>query len=72
MPDRFCSPTPPEWYAGGNEVIMDIPFDNAPGYRFRRRRGAWSVTGLFTRMGRGPRVQEDIPRLWASSGPEKG
>jgi hypothetical protein len=26
----------------------------------------------FTRMCRGPRVREDVHRIWASSGPEMG
>jgi GNAT superfamily N-acetyltransferase len=35
---------------------------------------SWGLTPgrLLTRMGRGTRVEEDLERIWASAGPEKG
>ena len=52
-------------------VTIDIPADNA---RATALAAAWGLdmTGVLTRMGRGPRVIEDFDRLWASAGPEKG
>jgi GNAT superfamily N-acetyltransferase len=52
-------------------VTMDIPADNT---RASALATSWGlgVTGLLTRMRRGPRVLEDLSRLWASAGPEKG
>jgi GNAT superfamily N-acetyltransferase len=52
-------------------VTMDIPANNARAYELV---AAWGLglTGVLTRMGRGPRVFEDFDRLWASAGPEKG
>ena len=55
----------------GELVTIDIPMDNAPAMALAASWGL-GVSGLLTRMGRGPRVTEDLARLWASSGPEKG
>jgi hypothetical protein len=57
-------------YAGEN-VTMDVPTDNVPAAALASSWGL-GVSGLLTRMGRGPRVTEDVAQLWASSGPEKG
>jgi GNAT superfamily N-acetyltransferase len=55
----------------GEPVTIDIPVDNAPALELA---SSWGLgqTGLLTRMTRGPRVAEDLGRLWAASGPEKG
>jgi GNAT superfamily N-acetyltransferase len=55
----------------GEVITMEIPIDNAPAEALAASWGL-SVSGLLTRMGRGPRVKEDLGRLWASAGPEKG
>lgn len=55
----------------GEIVTMDIPTENAPAVALAASWGL-GVTGELTRMGRGPRVTEDLARLWSSSGPEKG
>jgi GNAT superfamily N-acetyltransferase len=55
----------------GEPVTIDIPVDNAPAAALAADWGL-GVTGLRIRMGRGPRVKEDLARLWASAGPEKG
>ena len=55
----------------GEEVTIDLPIDNSPAAALARSWGL-GVSGLLTRMGRGPRVKEDLTRLWASAGPEKG
>jgi GNAT superfamily N-acetyltransferase len=52
-------------------VTIDIPVENPPAAALATSWGL-GVTGLLTRMGRGPRVTEDLARLWASAGPEKG
>jgi GNAT superfamily N-acetyltransferase len=57
-------------YAGEN-VALDVPIDHAPAVALASSWGL-GVSGLLTRMGRGPRVTEDVDHLWASSGPEKG
>ena len=52
-------------------ITMDIPVDNAPAIALA---AAWGLdmTGHLTRMTRGPSVHEDLSRIWASAGPEKG
>lgn len=55
----------------GQLVYLDIPLENAAARAFPEGLG-WQVQRPFLRMGRGPRVHEDLHRLWASSGPEKG
>ena len=53
------------------DLTMDIPTDNA---RANALAASWGLckTGNLTRMVRGPRIMEDLSRLWASAGPEKG
>jgi GNAT superfamily N-acetyltransferase len=55
----------------GEEVIIDCPIANAPAVALAESWGL-RVSGLLTRMGRGLPVKEDLNRLWASAGPEKG
>jgi GNAT superfamily N-acetyltransferase len=55
----------------GEEVIIDSPIANAPAVALAESWGL-RVSGLLTRMGRGLPVKEDLNRLWASAGPEKG
>ncbi len=55
----------------GEFVFIDIPTSNARAVALAESWGL-SVGRLLTRMGRGPRVVEDLERLWASAGPEKG
>jgi GNAT superfamily N-acetyltransferase len=55
----------------GQAVFIDIPTDNAAADNWASAAGLTPQRTL-TRMGRGPRVQEHIGRLWASFGPEKG
>jgi GNAT superfamily N-acetyltransferase len=53
------------------KITMDIPVDNAAAMALA---ASWGLvmTGLLTRMGRGSQVNEDLQKLWASAGPEKG
>ncbi|OAI45207.1 hypothetical protein AYO44_13035 [Planctomycetaceae bacterium SCGC AG-212-F19] len=55
----------------GNRVFIDIPTGNAPALEFAEAMGL-KVQRPLVRMTRGPRVAEDVARLWASSGPELG
>jgi predicted N-acetyltransferase YhbS len=55
----------------GQAVYIDIPSDNGEPQRLAQARGL-RVQRPLLRMGRGPRVAENIPALWASSGPEMG
>jgi GNAT superfamily N-acetyltransferase len=55
----------------GRHVYVDIPAENAAAADLVRALGLTPQRQLM-RMGRGPLVQERIPELWASSGPEKG
>jgi GNAT superfamily N-acetyltransferase len=57
-----------EW--AGREVFVDI-IEGHPATAWAAERGLAPLRPLV-RMGRGPRVEEDRDRLWASSGPEKG
>jgi GNAT superfamily N-acetyltransferase len=52
-------------------VYMDVPVDNKQATEFAAGLGLTTQRRL-TRMCRGPNVQEDLQRLWTSSGPEKG
>jgi GNAT superfamily N-acetyltransferase len=52
-------------------ITMDIPVDNATAIALASSWGL-DMTGSLTRMSRGPSVHEDLSRLWASTGPEKG
>jgi hypothetical protein len=56
---------------GGRRVYVDIPLANSAAVRSAESRGL-SPQREFLRMCRGEQVQEDLPRLWASSGPENG
>ena len=55
----------------GEVVTIDIPIDNAPAVALAASWGL-GVSGLLSRMGRGVRVKEDLNKVWASAGPEKG
>lgn len=55
----------------GEAVCLDIPTAHEEA-RALVRTWALSPTRELLRMGRGPRVAEDLSRLWASAGPEKG
>jgi len=55
----------------GRRVYLDIPRDNTPACRWAEAHGL-TVQRPFIRMVRGRAVAEDLGRLWASSGPEKG
>jgi hypothetical protein len=52
-------------------VLVDVPDDHGAARALVTRCGLSPVRTL-TRMTRGQRVVEDISRIWASSGPEKG
>ncbi|WP_165226462.1 GNAT family N-acetyltransferase [Aquisphaera insulae] len=55
----------------GETVILDIPTVNVAAQALA---GSWGLRAerVLLRMGRGPRVAEDLSRTWAGSGPEKG
>jgi hypothetical protein len=55
----------------GQEVVIDIPMSHEPATRLAVERGL-TVQRRLLRMGRGVPVGEQVPLLWASSGPEKG
>jgi GNAT superfamily N-acetyltransferase len=55
----------------GQRVYLDVPLGNEPSVQLAERMGL-QVQRHLVRMGRGPRVNEDVARLWASSGPELG
>lgn len=55
----------------GMQVLVDIPDDHAAARALVANFGLASLRPL-TRMTRGRRIAEDIARIWASSGPEKG
>jgi len=55
----------------GRRVYIDVPAENAQAVAIVRDAGLTEQRKL-TRMTRGRAILEDIPRLWASSGPEKG
>lgn len=57
-------------YAGQN-VLLDIPAENEPAAALVRSWGLPQIRSQ-SRMGRGPRVEEDLGRIWACAGPEKG
>jgi GNAT superfamily N-acetyltransferase len=52
-------------------ITMDIPVSNTAATALAASWGL-RMTGLLTRMTRGVPVHEDLQRLWASAGPEKG
>jgi GNAT superfamily N-acetyltransferase len=55
----------------GETVLFDVPTTNATAAELV---GSWGLQAerVLVRMGRGPRVVEDLNRIWAGSGPEKG
>jgi GNAT superfamily N-acetyltransferase len=55
----------------GEAVLLDVPTANATAAAMV---GSWGLRAerVLVRMGRGPRVREDLGRIWAGSGPEKG
>ena len=53
------------------KITMDLPVDNAAAMALAASWGL-EMTGLLTRMSRGPQVREDLQSVWASAGPEKG
>lgn len=55
----------------GESVYIDVPAENTQATTLAGSLGLQPARHLL-RMGRGPRVLEDLPRLWASAGPEKG
>jgi ribosomal protein S18 acetylase RimI-like enzyme len=55
----------------GENVFLDVPARNAAAVAWVEGRGL-KVQRPFVRMCRGPRSGEEVNRLWASSGPEKG
>lgn len=56
---------------GGMPVFMDIPTENQAAVRWAEGTGL-TVQRALLRMCRGPRLDEQITALWASSGPEMG
>lgn len=55
----------------GQQVYIDVPADNAEAIRVVESAGLTPQRNL-TRMTRGTPIVEDVARLWASTGPEKG
>ncbi|WP_406696005.1 GNAT family N-acetyltransferase [Singulisphaera sp. Ch08] len=55
----------------GEPVVIDIPSSHDQAIEIVEALGLKPLRQLL-RMGRGPRVIEDLSRLWASAGPEKG
>ncbi len=55
----------------GRRVFVDVPVDHAGAVAVVRDAGLVEQR-RFTRMTRGKMVLEQVPQLWASSGPEKG
>ena len=54
----------------GQPVFVDVPADHAAASVAEAQ--GLSVQRSLLRMTRGPTAGEDVARLWASSGPEKG
>lgn len=55
----------------GQAAFLDVPDDHAEARAFAAELGLVPQRPLL-RMGRGPRIHEDIPLFWTSFGPEKG
>jgi GNAT superfamily N-acetyltransferase len=55
----------------GFGVYLDVPLDNLPAAAIAQAHGL-AIARTLTRMCRGAAVVEDLPRLFASSSPEKG
>jgi GNAT superfamily N-acetyltransferase len=56
---------------GDRSVIVDIPAEHERAIAWAESRGVAATRELW-RMTRGEAVVEELPRLWASSGPEMG
>jgi ribosomal protein S18 acetylase RimI-like enzyme len=55
----------------GKPVFIDVPADNIPAIELVEAAGL-TVQREFTRMSRGPKINENVQTSWASSGAEKG
>lgn len=55
----------------GKPVFVDVPLDNAEAVKVVEA-GELTIQRTFTRMSRGPKIAENVPVSWASSGAEKG
>jgi hypothetical protein len=55
----------------GRDCFLDIPLSLEAAVALARRHGLHEQRQLL-RMYRGEEVRENLPQLWASSGPEKG
>ena len=55
----------------GELVLLDVPASNSPALALVESWGLRAERQLV-RMGRGLRVHEDLARIWAGAGPEKG
>lgn len=55
----------------GQPIYVDVPTINAPAIAMVETAGL-TVQRPLLRMTRGPKIMEDTPCLWASSGPEMG
>jgi hypothetical protein len=55
----------------GQRVFIDVPVQNQTATHLAQKMGL-TVQRQLVRMTRGPSVNEDVSRLWASSGPELG
>jgi len=55
----------------GKQVLLDVPVDNAQAVEVARSLGL-QPQRRFLRMCRGTAINDDLQRLWASSGPELG
>jgi hypothetical protein len=55
----------------GQRVLIDIPLDHLRARKLPELLG-WPARRTFLRMVRGPKIEERVADMWASSGPEKG
>ena len=55
----------------GKSVYLDVPTDHTAAAALVESLGL-RVQRPLLRMGRGPRLHEDLTRFWSGSGPEKG
>ena len=55
----------------GKPVFVDVPLDNIPAVEVVKAAGL-TIQREFTRMSRGPKINENVQTSWASSGAEKG
>jgi hypothetical protein len=56
---------------GGRAVFLDIPEQNRLAQEWAQQAGL-RIQRQLLRMGKGPRISENLQRFWAGSGPEKG